>query len=440
MEKDMTKGSTLKSILFFTFPLFVGNIFQQFYNMVDTIIVGRYISEDALAAVGSTGSINFLILGFMLGITTGFTILTAQRFGAGDIEGMKKTVGSAIILSIGVTLVLTIVSVLLMRPLLELINTPANIIEDAYTYITIICLGMLTQAIYNLLSSVLRALGNSKVPLYFLVLSAGLNIILDLLFIINFKMGVAGAAIATVIAQGVSGVGCFIYIMKKVPVLKLKREHWKLDLNCVKNQFQNGIPMALQFSITAIGTIMVQAALNKLGSTAVAGYTAASKIEQLVIQSFTAIGVAMATFCAQNKGAGKIDRIRKGVRQSSVICIAFGIISGIVFIYYGKYLVAIFTKEVSVDMMNYAQIYMNVAGSFFAVLGLIFVYRNAMQGMGFGFMPMMAGVAELGSRCIVAVIASGVGSFFGICLANPFAWFAATSLLMVSYAITMKKL
>ena len=302
MELDMTKGNPLKLISKFIIPLIIGNIFQQLYNMVDTIIVGRFIGVQALAAVGATGTISFLILGFMQGITMGFTVLTAQRYGAGDVEGLKKSVGNAAVLSIITTIIMTIISLAGMDKLLRIMNTPDDIYQMSKTYIVIICGGMACTILYNLLASFLRAVGNSKVPLYFLMIAAILNVVLDLVLILVIPMGVAGAAVATVISQGVAGVLCLIYIIKKVPILRVRKDHWELDYHCCKNQISIGVPMALQFSITAVGAILVQSALNMFGSTVVAAYTAAAKVEQFMTQPFGAMGMTMATYCAQNRG------------------------------------------------------------------------------------------------------------------------------------------
>ena len=293
MEKDMTVGNPTKMILNFTIPLFIGNVFQQLYNMADTIIVGKFVGANALAAVGSTGTIMFLIIGFLQGMTAGFTVPTAQKFGAGDMRSVRKTVGSAAILSLIVSAIMTVISMVGMRWLLHFMNTPDNIFDDAYRYIMVICAGIFAQVLYNLLASILRALGNSKTPLYFLILAAVLNIILDLVFIIVFHMGAAGAAYATVIAQGISGVLCLVYIIRKVPILRLTKEDWKLDGTLVKIQFGIGFPMAFQYSITAIGAMMMQSSLNILGSVAIAGFTAASKIEQLVTQAYVALGTLL---------------------------------------------------------------------------------------------------------------------------------------------------
>ena len=319
IQTDMTAGSPFKIILNFTIPIFIGNVFQQFYNMADTIIVGKFVGTGALAAVGSVGTIVFLIIGFLQGLTAGFSVLTAQRFGAGDMKNMRKSVGTACVLSVIITVIMTAGSMLGMKRLLEFMNTPEDIFADAYAYIMIICGGIAATVLYNLLSGILRALGDSKTPLYFLILSALLNVGLDLFFIIVFHMGVAGAAYATVISQGVSGIGCLIYIVKKVPLLKMQAEDFRPEGYLVKMEMAVGIPMALQYSITAIGTMMVQSSLNLLGSLSVAAFTAANKIESVVTQAYVALGTTMATYCAQNIGAGDIKRIRRGFKSATIM-------------------------------------------------------------------------------------------------------------------------
>ena len=439
MERDMTVGSPTKMILNFTFPIFLGNVFQQFYNMADTIIVGKFVGANALAAVGSTGTIMFLIIGFLTGLTAGFTVPTSQKFGAGDMKAMRKTVGSAIILSAVVSIVMTIVSMLGMRGLLKLMHTPDDIFREAYSYIMVICAGIFAQVLYNLLASILRALGNSKTPLYFLILAAGLNVVLDLVFIIGFHMGAAGAAYATVVAQGVSGLLCLLYIIKKVPILHLTKDDWSLDSILVKIQLGVGFPMALQYSITAIGSMMMQAALNLLGSLAIAGFTAGSKIEQLVTQAYVALGTTMATYCAQNTGAGKVDRIRKGFRSSTSIGIVYSVAAGAVIMFVGKYLTPLFLSENITEIMNYVDIYLKCVGAFFIPLTIVNVYRNGIQGMGYGILPMMAGVAELIGRGVVAIIAARYHSYFGVCMASPAAWILAGGLLLVMYAHVIRQ-
>ncbi|MCI8597846.1 MAG: MATE family efflux transporter [Lachnospiraceae bacterium] len=438
MEKDMTKGSPMKIIFSFTVPVFIGNVFQQFYSMVDTIIVGKFVGTPALAAVGSTGTISFLILGFLMGMTVGFTVLTAQRFGAGDMDGMRKTVGSAALLSLFASLAITAASMLGMKPLLLFMNTPEDIFADAYTYIMIICAGIIAQVLYNLLSCILRALGNSKTPLYFLILSALLNIVLDLLFIVTFQMGVAGAAWATVISQGISGLLCLVYIRKKVPLLRLNKHDWHLDPHLAHIQIGIGFPMALQYSITAIGSMMMQASLNLLGSLSVAAFTAATKIEQVVTQAYVALGTTIATYCAQNTGAGDLTRVRRGFRSATLLGLAYSLAAATFVVTSGKYLTYLFVSEHVSDIIGQVDLYLKCSAAFFIPLTIVNVYRNGIQGMGFGLLPMTAGIAELIGRGVVAVIAARHLSYFGVCMASPAAWVLAGGLLLLMYFYIIK--
>lgn len=437
-QYDMTAGNPTKIILNFTLPIFIGNVFQQFYNMADAVIVGKFVGTKALAAVGSTGTIMFLIYGFVVGMTAGFTVLTAQKFGAGDLPAMRRTVAGASFLSLIIGLILTASFMILMRPWLHLMNTPSDIYADAYAYIMIISGGILAQMLYNLLASILRALGNSKVPLYFLILSALLNIALDLFFIIVFHMGAAGAAIATIISQGVSGLLCLLYIIKKVPVLHMTREDWHPTGVLLRKQIQIGIPMALQYSITAIGTMMVQSSLNILGSTLVAAFTAASKIEQVVTQAYVALGTTIATYGAQNMGAGNIPRIRKGFCASTTIGILYSFAAAALVMTVGKYMSYLFVSEDVALIIDSVDIYLKCVGAFFIPLTIVNIYRNGIQGLGYGLLPMMAGVAELIGRGIVAVIAARQRSYLGVCLASPAAWVLAAALLLVMYFYIMK--
>ena len=417
VQNDMTTGNPMKIILNFTLPIFLGNVFQQFYNMADAVIVGKFVGNKALAAVGSTGTIMFLIYGFVVGMTAGFTVPTAQKFGAGDMKGMRRTVAGAGVLSLVVGALLTMLFMLFMKPLLTLMNTPSDIFKDAYGYIMIISGGILAQMLYNLLSSILRAIGNSKIPLYFLIISALLNILLDLLFIVGFHMGAAGAAVATIIAQGVSGILCLIYIIAKIPVLHLNRNDLHAGKDVYGIQLKIGLPMALQYSITAIGSMMVQSSLNILGSTLVAAFTAAGKIEQVVTQAYVAMGTTMATYSAQNMGAGSVKRIREGFRANTIIGIIYSLVAAAFVMTVGKYMTYLFVSE-DVDLiMNSVDIYLKCIGLFFIPLTVVNIYRNGIQGLGYGLLPMMAGVAELIGRGIVAVIAGNMRSYTGVCLA-----------------------
>lgn len=438
LQKDMTTGSPGKIIFEFTLPVFIGNVFQQFYNMADTVIVGKFVGTGALAAVGSTGTIMFLILGFVMGMTAGFTVLTAQKFGAGDMKAMRQTVASATILSTLMSVLLTVVSMAFMKPLLRFMKTPEDIFQDAYVYIMIICAGIFAQMLYNLLSSILRALGNSKVPLYFLILAALLNIVLDLVFIIVCKMGTAGAAWATVTAQGISGVLCLVYIVKKVSVLHLKRDDFRFKSYLIWNQLRVGFPMALQYSITAIGSMMVQTSLNLLGSVQVAAFTAAGKVEQIANQAYVAMGTTMATYSAQNIGAGKVKRIHQGFRSVTMMGCVYSAVIGLLIAFFGKYMTYVFVSDNVNTIMQSVDIYLKCVVMFFVPLMIVNVYRNGIQGMGYGLMPMMAGVAELIGRGVVAVVAAGRKSYVGVCLASPAAWVLAGSLLLVMYFYIMK--
>lgn len=440
MELDMTKGKPSSLIIKFVIPLIIGNIFQQFYTMVDTIIVGRFVGVQALAAVGATGTITFLIIGFMQGLTGGFTVLTAQRFGAGDMEGLKKSVGNAALLSVITTLLVTAVSIAGMEPLLRLMNTPEDIFDMSKTYIIILCAGMFCTVLYNLLASYLRAVGNSKVPLYFLVIASALNIVLDLVLILVIPMGVAGAAIATVVSQGVSGILCLLYILKNVPVLCIRKDHLKADYYCCRNQLGIGIPMALQFSITAIGAMLVQAALNMFGSTVVAAYTAACKVEQFMTQPLGAMGMTMATYCAQNRGINDIKRIRRGVQIANVMSAVYSVIIFGVVMLLLPWIIGLFVSGDSSEVLSYARTYMIVCGCFFIPLGMIFIFRNAMQGCGYSVLPMMGGVVELVCRGVVAFIAASYQSYIGVCFGNASAWLMTGIFLAVSYLFVMRRM
>lgn len=433
MTKDMTTGNPVKLILYFSIPLLIGNIFQQFYSMVDTIIVGRFIGVNALAALGSTGSMIFLIIGFTMGLTSGFSVIVAQFFGANNREGLRKSVATSIVLSTIFTIIITVISMLAAKPLLNLMNTPADIINDANSYISIIFAGTCATVFYNMISSILRALGDSRTPLYFLIVSSVLNIILDLVFIINFSMGVAGAAYATVISQGVAGVLCLIYASRRYDILRLKKKHFKMDKNLISQHLKVGLPMAFQFSITAIGVMVLQSAINGFGSVVVAAHTAASKVEQLVMQPAITFGVTMATYSAQNLGAGKIDRIKEGVKKCSMISLVISVISGIVVVVFGGSFTRLFISDASAEVVAYSQQYLTTVSIFFTILGLLFIYRNTLQGIGDAFVPMMAGVAELVVRVVVAFTLPALIGYAGICLASPIAWIAATIPLSIAY-------
>lgn len=437
MTKDMTSGSAWKQIFFFSLPLLVGNVFQQLYSMVDTIIVGRFVSVRALAAVGSTGAISFLVLGFAMGMTGGFSVIIAQRFGAGDEEGVKKSIGMAVWLSIVTMIILTAIAIATARPLLGLMNTPEDILEDALIYIVIIYAGIGASIYYNLIASIVRALGDSKTPLYFLLFSSVLNIVLDLVLIIVFHMGVAGAGVATVFSQLLAAVLCTVYSVKKFSLLRISRCHMRWDMHLARAELTVGLPMAFQYSITAVGVMVLQGALNRFGSSVIASYTAASKVEAVVTQPFSALGMAMTTYCGQNVGAGKWKRVRQGMTICSIMCMITVAVAMAVNVFAGSSLTALFMTEPTEEILSYAKTYLNTIAIFYPVLGLLYVYRNGLQGMGDGIIPLLGGLGELLSRLAVATILPGLMGYMGICLASPVAWCAAAAILLIRYCTWM---
>lgn len=441
MTRDLTKGSPAKLIVFFTLPLLIGNVFQQFYNMADTFIVGRTIGPDALAAVGCTGSIMFFIIGFAQGITSGLSIVISQRFGAGDEEGVRRSFATSTLICIVTTVVLTAISVVLTRPILELMQTPSDIIDDAYSYLVVIFAGIGASILFNFLSNVIRALGDSRTPLIFLVIASVLNVVLDFVLIVYGHMGVAGAGVATVIAQVVSGLLCIVYIVKRFPILHIRRSDWRQSKEQIYLHLRLGLPMGFQASIISIGTISVQIALNTLGTTSVAAYTAASKIDNLCTMPSQSFGMAMATYTAQNYGANLMDRIRVGVRRCCVISGVVSALLGVMNILFGKYLVELFVgADGTAEIVSLAQIMLTMNGICYVFLALLFIYRSTLQGIGKSFIPTVSGVIELVIRIFAAFVLVAVMGFTGACLANCMAWVGACIFLCITYYITMHKL
>lgn len=438
MTKKMTEGSPAKLIVMFTIPLLIGNIFQQLYSMVDALIVGRILGVNALAAVGCTGSISFLILGFAMGVSGGLAIITAQRFGARDEKGVRRSVAAGAWISIAVTVVLTAVSVPFARQILQLMNTPPEILEGAYEYIVVIFAGIFTSMLFNFLSNIIRALGDSRTPLLFLIIACMINIVLDFALIIWGNMGVAGAAWATVIAQMASAVMCLVYIKKKLPILHLTKDDWRVSVWDVKQHARISIPMGFQMSIIAIGAVVLQFVLNGLGSVAVAAFSAAQKIDQIATQPMNSFGTTMATYAAQNYGAGKVDRIKKGVLQCCIISVSLSVVTGILNFFAGYQLAGIFVEESAVQSM--AQTYLQINGAMYFVLALLFIFRFTLQGLGQGFMPTVAGVMELVMRTFAAIFLTSLIGFAGACWASPLAWIGACIPLIGAYIVTMKKL
>lgn len=442
MECDMTKGSPLRLIISFTIPLFIGNLFQQLYSMVDTIVVGRFVGVDALAAVGSTSGFSFMVVGFAQGLAAGFAVLISQRFGAKDMPMIRKTYTMSILCSALCSVIIAAVFGLLSMPLLRLIDTPENIIEDANTYILIIYLGIGTAIFYNLFSSVLRAVGDGRSPVYFLLIASVLNVILDLFFVIVIPLGCAGVAIATIIAQGISAVISFFYIKRKFPMFRFTREDWKLDLRLCAHLMKIGIPGAVQFSVCAVGVIIVQAAINGFGSDTVAAYSVGGKIENLITQFFPALGMGISTFAGQNLGAGNIERIRKGFRTSFLIMCAGALITFAVAMLGAEGFSYIFMDRntTSPTIISMAVQYVHTVAWFFIPLGMIFIYRTGCQGLGSGTIPMISSIAELVMRAIAAFTLPIALGYTGICFASPVAWIGAAAILPFCYIYKMRSI
>lgn len=442
METNMTEGRPLTLMLRFILPLLLGNIFQQLYNMVDTIIVGRYVGDSALAAVGSTGTIFFMVIGICNGMSTGFTVLTSQKFGANDMEGTKLSVTNGIFLSIIVVTVMTSVSLFFMHPLLHLMNTPADIYDDAYSYISTICMGVAAMVFYNLFSSFLRAIGNSRMPLVFLSISAILNIFLDLLFIIVFGLGVRGAALATVLSQVVSATACAIYIFTKVETLKPQKRHWRFHKESIKKQIYIGLPMSLQFGITSSGTMVVQTAINKFGSVAVTGFTAASRVQGLLSQGMMAIGQTTASYAGQNYGKKDLARIHQGTKDAMKIGVIYSLAVGAAGIPLLPVLMKLFFDS-GVDIAPYlpwAKPYFYMCLANYIPLCMIFIYRNTIQGCGFGMISMTLGIMELISRLATAGISIFTHSYILAASADAAAWFSTGFFAFGLYLILRKKM
>lgn len=439
MTKDLTCGNPIKLIFFFTIPLLIGNLFQQFYSMADTLIVGRTLGVNALAAVGCTGGITFLILGFAQGITAGLSIITAQRFGAHDADGVRRSFTTSILFSAVTTVVLTAVSVPLAHTILRLLDTPAEIEEQAYAYIVVTLAGIVASMLFNLLSNVIRALGDSRTPLIFLIIACLINILLDFVFILNFHMGVAGAAYATVLSQLISCACCFGFIAKKLPILHLHRQDWKITKQDLSAHARVAFPMGFQSSIIAIGTLILQVALNGLGATSVAAYTAASKVDQFAIMAMMSFGMTMATYTAQNFGAGKMDRIRKGVRQCLVVSVALSVVMTFINIVFGKYLVRLFVGGAT-NVIDLAQVYLVINSSCYFILAILFVIRYTLQGLGKSFVPTFAGIMELVMRTLAALALVGPLGFAGASASNPLAWFGSAVPLCIAYIYIIRRL
>ena len=438
--KDLTSGSPFGLILGFALPMLLGLLFQQFYNMVDTMVVGQCLGVTSLAAVGSTGSINFMINGFCIGAATGFAIPVAQKFGAGDYKGMRKFVANAGYLAAVFAVVMTAAVGVLCMDILRWMNTPEDIIQGAYDYIFVIFMGIPVTYMYNLLAGIIRSLGDSKTPVYFLLLSSVLNIGLDFFTILVLRMGVGGPALATVVSQGISAVLCLAYMIHKFPVLRMDGDEKKPDRDMIRVLCAMGIPMGLQYSITAIGSVILQAAVNSLGSMAVAAVSTGSKISMFFCTPFDALGGTMATWAGQNVGAKKLDRVREGVQKASLMGFAYSAAAFAALFFCGRYLALLFVDSSETELIRQISTFLICNSMFYIPLTLVNVVRFAIQGMGFSTFAILAGVCEMAARAFVGFCLVPVFGFLPACFASPLAWICADLFLVPAFGQCLKKL
>ena len=437
--KDLTVGSPMKLILGFAFPMFLGLLFQQFYSLVDTMIVGKYLGVDPFAGVGSTGSLNFIVIGFCMGLCSGFSVPISQSFGAKDFPLLRKMVTNSVWLCTFFSVVITTLMLVFCRPVLTLMNTPENIFEYAYIYIFIIFAGIPCTILYNMTAAILRALGDSKSPIIFLAISSAINIGLDLLLIIVFRMGVDGAALATVVSEGVSGVISIIYIKKKFDILAMEKGAWKLERHLAGKLTGVGIPMGLQYSITGIGSVILQTAVNGLGSIYVASMTAGSKINIFLACPFDALGQTMAPYAGQNIGARKLDRVGKGLRAA---CIIGFIVSGLMVIVvklFGDQLTMLFLDEKDPVIMQNSTQFLIIVSAFYCLLTLVNTVRFTIQGMGFSSLAIIAGVMEMIARGIAGMLLVPAFGYLGACYSSPLAWLLADAFLIPAFFLCKRK-
>ena len=439
MTKDMTSGSPAKLIFGFAIPMFLGLLFQQFYSMVDTLIVGKFLGVNPLAGVGSTTSLNFMVLGFCMGVCNGFAIPVAQMFGAKEEHRLRRYVTNGAWLCIVFSIVMTLVVVAVCRPVLVLMQTPEEIFEYAYVYIVIVFWGIPCTFLYNILAGIIRSLGDSKTPVLFLAIASAINIGLDLIFVLLFGMGVEGPAIATVLAQGISGIICLFYMYRKFPVLHASRDEWKPELHYMGKLCYIGVPMGLQYSVTAIGTLVLQAAVNGLGAAVVAGVTAAQKINMFISCPIESLGQTMAPYAGQNMGAGKIDRIGKGLKSAVLMGWGVSIICFLIAVLFGKQLTTLFVDASETTIISYSYQFLLYCTGGYCLLTLVNTVRFTIQGMGFSVFAILSGIMEMIARILAATVVVQMIGFAGTCLAHPMAWLFADVFLIPAFFWCRKK-
>lgn len=435
---DMTTGNIQHIIIAFSIPIMIGNLFQQMYSMVDTAVVGRGVGAAALAAVGTTSPVIQLLLGLMIGMTSGMSVVIAQHFGSGDAVKTRKSIANGIVILSLITVLVTVLGMACSRSLFAWINTPEELIDGAMLYTVITFAGTASAAAYNYEAGVLRALGNSVIPLVFLVVTSVLNVVLDLLFVLSFGMGIAGVAIATVLSQTISAILCLIYMKNKLPMVQLQRADWKLDWAIVGQHLRTGLPMAFFSSLLAVSFLVLQSALNSLGSNDMAAYTAASKMDTLVYQILGAFGTAISTFAAQNYGKGEMERVREGVRKSLRLTVLISIGLTVFVFLFGRFFMMLFISSEEAKIMESGLLYMRVTSVFYIILGVNFIVRFALTGVGKTAIPMMVGISEVLTRAVVTYLLVYRIGFLGMTVASPACWFTSTLLCVLCYKPMMR--
>ena len=437
--KTLTEGTPWKQILLFSIPIFWGNVFQLLYSLVDTKIVGSTLGAEALAAVGSVSTLHTLMTGFLNGLTLGFSLITAMCFGAKNRKRLKKTFAAAISLGVLTTLALVLMLMIFLHPVLNLLHVPQAQFEMAYAYISVLIVGLFATLFYNLCANTLRAIGDALTPLIFLIVATVSNIGLDYLFILGFQMGVQGAAYATVLAQLLSVVLCLIRIFRKFPILHIQKEDFRFDRELMAEMYKSGLSMGLMSCLVGIGTILLQSAINTLGTTVIVAHTAARKVFELVSLPNSVLGSAMATYCGQNYGARRFDRIRQGIRASLIIAAVWAVVVFLICHTIEGRLIQFVASTTNPDVIYWGSTYLKVDMSFIVICGVIVILRNSMQGFGDRVIPVFSSCIELAGKIMFAFVFAPMFAYWGIIWAEPMVWIAMVIPLIVKVVPVLKK-
>ncbi|NBK96789.1 MAG: MATE family efflux transporter [Erysipelotrichia bacterium] len=430
---DLTQGNITKQLLAFAFPIFLASVFQQLYNTVDTMIVGNFLGDQALAAIGASGAIYELIVGFTIGVGSGFSIVVAKYFGAKDETHLKQSVATSIILSAILTIIVMLLSVFILYPFLTMLNTPAEIIQQAHEYIFIICMGVGVSVAYNLTAGLLRAIGNSITPLIVLLITSFLNIGLDLLFVVTLQMGVAGAGIATLISQAVSAIICILYIIKKCPILTITKSAFIMNKKLYQDMIFQGSSMGLMLSIVSLGTLILQGAINAFGTLTIAAHTTARKLTAFMSMPLSTLASASATFTSQNKGANHMVRVKEGVKKAIILSSFWCFIITIINFMFAADFVSFISGSTKVELVNTATLYLAINIPFFFVLGPLLILRSALQGLGKKVIPLVFSIIELLGKIVFVILLIPLLDYLGVCICEPIIWILMTLQLIYAF-------